>query len=152
MGSHTEYQPVRGALQPARQSDPILRKAVFLCMREELRIMLKQDRLPKFVLACARDFMVSTEPHSDYGADRQDRGVIVNIGSVCRCSRLGLTSCPDCPLPGSFIALPHNASYNATKQAVGGLTKTMAVEHAANGIRCNVSVFIRLRSFPPDSE
>ncbi|TFD70996.1 MULTISPECIES: SDR family NAD(P)-dependent oxidoreductase [unclassified Cryobacterium] len=49
-----------------------------------------------------------------------DRAAIVNISSVA--GRMGM---------------PHRASYNAVKAGIEGLTRSLAVEWAPHGIRCN---------------
>lgn len=51
---------------------------------------------------------------------RATRGAIVNIGSI---EGLGVN--------------PHHAAYSATKAGLHGLTRAVAVDHAAEGIRCN---------------
>ncbi len=52
---------------------------------------------------------------------KQGSGAIVNVASLC-----GLGAIPDIP-----------ASYTASKFAAVGLTKAIALEYAAQGIRCN---------------
>lgn len=51
---------------------------------------------------------------------RRTRGAIVNIGSI-----EGLAS------------NPHHAAYSASKAGLHGLTRAIAVDHGAEGIRCN---------------
>jgi meso-butanediol dehydrogenase/(S,S)-butanediol dehydrogenase/diacetyl reductase len=51
---------------------------------------------------------------------RATRGAIVNIGSI---EGIGCN--------------PHHAAYSATKAALHGLTRAIAVDHGAEGIRCN---------------
>lgn len=51
---------------------------------------------------------------------RATRGAIVNIGSI---EGIGCN--------------PHHAAYSATKAGLHGLTRAIAVDHAAEGIRCN---------------
>lgn len=51
---------------------------------------------------------------------RRSRGAIVNIGSI---EGLGSN--------------PHHAAYCATKAGLHGLTRAVAVDHGAEGIRCN---------------
>ena len=48
-------------------------------------------------------------------------GVIVNIGSVC----------------SSIIAAPNRFLYGMTKAAIIGMTKSVALDYVARGIRCN---------------
>lgn len=49
------------------------------------------------------------------------RGVIVNIGSVA----------------GALIGVPNRLAYCASKAAVAGLTRSIALDYVGNGIRCN---------------
>ncbi|MGL4309903.1 MAG: SDR family NAD(P)-dependent oxidoreductase [Paracoccaceae bacterium] len=51
---------------------------------------------------------------------RASRGAIVNIGSI---EGIGCN--------------PHHAAYSATKAGLHGLTRAIAVDHGAEGIRCN---------------
>ncbi len=51
---------------------------------------------------------------------RATRGAIVNIGSI---EGIGCN--------------PHHAAYSATKAGLHGLTRAIAVDHGAEGIRCN---------------
>lgn len=51
---------------------------------------------------------------------RAARGAIVNIGSI---EGIGCN--------------PHHAAYSATKAGLHGLTRAIAVDHGAEGIRCN---------------
>ncbi len=51
---------------------------------------------------------------------RQGGGAIVNMSSIC-----------------GMIGQPGTAAYVATKHAVIGLTKTVALEYGAQGVRCN---------------
>jgi meso-butanediol dehydrogenase/(S,S)-butanediol dehydrogenase/diacetyl reductase len=51
---------------------------------------------------------------------RETRGSIVNIGSI-----------------EGLSANPHHAAYSATKAAVHGLTRAVAIDHGHEGIRCN---------------
>ncbi len=51
----------------------------------------------------------------------QGRGSIINMASVC----------------SSIKGLPNRFIYGTTKAAVIGLTKSVAVDHVAQGIRCN---------------
>lgn len=51
---------------------------------------------------------------------RVSRGAIVNIGSI---EGIGCN--------------PHHAAYSATKAGLHGLTRAIAVDHSADGIRCN---------------
>jgi NAD(P)-dependent dehydrogenase (short-subunit alcohol dehydrogenase family) len=96
-------------------------------------------------LSCLSLHSLDDAARSDYEEGRQDRGVIINIGSVCASQTFCRSfSCLTSAAEGSFIGLPNNASYNATKHAVAALTKTMAIEHAADGIRCNVCARHRL--------
>jgi NAD(P)-dependent dehydrogenase (short-subunit alcohol dehydrogenase family) len=50
----------------------------------------------------------------------ETRGVIVNVGSTA-----------------GLMGLPYGAAYGASKAAVHGLTRAIAVEYAARGVRCN---------------
>ncbi|WP_331386173.1 SDR family oxidoreductase [Sphingomonas sp. Ant H11] len=49
------------------------------------------------------------------------RGVIVNIGSVA----------------GALIGVPNRLAYCASKAAVAGLTRSIALDYVGKGIRCN---------------
>lgn len=51
---------------------------------------------------------------------KRTKGAIVNLASIA-----------------SFIATPNNVPYNASKGAVGQFTKSLALDLAASGIRCN---------------
>ena len=51
----------------------------------------------------------------------RQKGSIVNVSSVA----------------GHAIAMPHRAAYVATKGAVNALTKSLAIDHSADGVRIN---------------
>jgi 2-keto-3-deoxy-L-fuconate dehydrogenase len=58
---------------------------------------------------------------NDNGQGGQGRGSIINMASVC----------------GSLKGLPSRCVYGVSKAAVVGLTKSVAADYVARGIRCN---------------
>jgi len=78
--------------------------------------------------------------------DEWARGLAVNVTAVFLLAKYCVSPLLQAP-NGSFIAiasaagvkaLAGNAAYSAAKHAVVGLVKSMAVDYAAQGLRCNV--------------
>ncbi|WWD17291.1 hypothetical protein CI109_101731 [Kwoniella shandongensis] len=80
----------------------------------------------KGVFFCMREQLAQmekqdfTQTESSSDSRRAQRGSIVNVCSI-----------------NSFVAAKRNAAYVTSKHAIVGLTKTCALDYAAQGIRCN---------------
>ena len=86
------------------------------------------------------------EPFIDIGADTYQRIMDINVGSVFRTSQVVIRNMLDAQIRGSVINIssqmghvgsPNRTLYCATKHAVEGLTKALAVELGEFGIRVN---------------
>lgn len=92
-------------------------------------------------------------PSVDYPLDWWDRTIAINLSGVFYCMRaeiphfinVGGGAIVNMSSICGFIGQAGTAAYVATKHAIIGLTKTIALEYGAQGIRCNAvcPTFIR---------